>query len=223
LWPFSSWPANCEALCAFSQHSLTYSRMSWGNSASNHTYSRTMFTSSKHNASPPLPSSTQLSANSFPLGTDPSTSTFELWPSNGSDASLPEQYVGAHAGRRNSGFNLRARSDTSMSASSSWAAETPPSTAGNDTASRRISQDIHHLAGQSFMDINGTKRSIFRGKKGKRASSSFASSLNSNEVEEMDVGSKRASILRRTKKSNSQSEGSGECFSFCTTLTCLFS
>ncbi|KAF1957585.1 hypothetical protein CC80DRAFT_47780 [Byssothecium circinans] len=160
------------------------------------------------NKSSPLPSSKQSSVDS--LVTDISASNSNLWPSLTSDTSsyadVPSpEHSGAHASKRNSVFNLRNRTNTSTSTNSSFVAVTPPNMQSHESTPHRLSQDIRQLAGQSFMEINGAKRSFFGGKKGKRLSGSFASSLHSPESEEVDGGGKRMSVLRKAKRPSNQS------------------
>ncbi|CAI6333934.1 unnamed protein product [Periconia digitata] len=168
-------------------------------------YSRPVFVSHKKNA---LPESVQSSVDSL-VTIDPSVSA-----SPGSDASSytdqpsPERHTGAHMAKRNSVFGLRNRSNTSNSTTSSSGPLNSSTTAGHDNASHRLSQDLRHLAGQSILEMNSAKRSIFRGKKGKRASGSFAPGSPPQPQEEADAILKRTSVLRKTKRPSLPSETS---------------
>ena len=202
LWPSRPLLTSCGALCAPFPTYICQLRAP---------KIQAMFMFNKNNA---LPRSRQSSIDS--LVTDPSvsTSTSDAWVSQCSDASSygempsPEHRARVHPGKRSSVFNLRSRSNTASSATSSFVSLTPSTMAGPDTSSHRSSQDLHHLAGQSFMDFPGSKRSIFRGKKGKRLSGHFSPSFTVEEGEEADVGSKRASVLRKSRRATNQSESS---------------
>jgi hypothetical protein len=60
---------------------------------------------------------------------------------------------------------------------------------------------------QNQKEVAGSRRSLFRGKRGKRLSETMATSMG---VDETDAGEKRNSILRKGKKANHQSEDSGK-------------
>lgn len=173
-----------------------------------------MFAFNKNHA---LPGSRQSSIDS--LVTDPSTSasTSEVWVSQCSDTSSygelpsPEQHTGGHAAsKRSSVFTLRSRSNTTNSIASSFVSVTSPSMAGQDGSSHRASQDVRQLAGHSFMDLQAGKRSLFRGKKGKRLSGALSPSFIMNENEETDASTKRSSVLRKNRRQANQSESSRE-------------
>ncbi|KAF2637775.1 hypothetical protein P280DRAFT_96352 [Massarina eburnea CBS 473.64] len=155
------------------------------------------------NKNSPNPGSKQSSSDSLVI--DPSASTSDLWASNTADTSSyadvpsPNQQPGPNPERRGSLFNLRNRSNTSTSTSSFAQPLASPNMATPDNTS-------HRLSGQSFMEINGGKRSLFRGKKGKRLSGSFSASMKSSEIEEIDTGDKRTSVLRKSRKSSNASE-----------------
>jgi hypothetical protein len=174
-----------------------------------------MFTHHKNIA---LPTSRQSSVDSLVTVPSSSTSASDLWVSQSSNAtshgdiSSPERHTGPIPGKRSSVFNLRSRSNTTTSTASSFVSIAPPSMSGHDNSSRRSSQDLRHLAGQSFMELQAGRRSLFRSKKGKRLSGSFSPSFSSFEIEEVDAGTKRTSILRKTKRSNTQPERSRESF-----------
>ncbi|CAO2649340.1 Nn.00g067250.m01.CDS01 [Neocucurbitaria sp. VM-36] len=54
----------------------------------------------------------------------------------------------------------------------------------------------------------GTKRSLFRGKKGKRLSETVTSSIGAVDYQEPDAAGKRTSVLRKGRRQNNQSESS---------------
>lgn len=162
-----------------------------------------MFTLNKNNA---LSASTQSSVDSLVTVPSASTSTSDLWVSQCSTASSyadppsPERRLGSSSGKRSSVFNLRSRSNTATSTASSFVSIAPPNMAGYDNQSRRGSQDLRNITGQSFMDLHTSRRSIFRGKKGKRLSGSLSPSLSSPEFDEVDATGKRISILRKSRR-----------------------
>ncbi|KAF2463715.1 uncharacterized protein BDR25DRAFT_106650 [Lindgomyces ingoldianus] len=170
-----------------------------------------MFLFNKNNA---LPRSRQSSIDS--LVTDPSTSTSastsDVWVSQSDVSSYgempsPEQRERTHPGKRSSVFNLRSRSNTATSTSSSFVS-VPSDMTGTDDPSQRSSQDLRNLAGHGFLELSGGKRSLFaRGKRTKRQSSQYFPGYNVNEIEETDSGNKRATVLRKGRRSN-VSEGS---------------
>jgi hypothetical protein len=180
-----------------------------------------MFMFNKNNA---VPRSRQSSIDSPVPGTSPSTSistststaasTLDPWVPQASDAfsfkdnhSL-EQRTQVRPGNRSSVFNLRSRSNTATSTTSSFVSLVPPGMAGPDTSPHGSSRDYRHLAGQSFMEFPASKRSLFRGKKGKRLSGQFSPSFNIDDVEKVESVSKRDSVLRRGRKMMNNSEDS---------------
>ena len=58
------------------------------------------------------------------------------------------------------------------------------------------------------MELPGSKRSLFRGKKGRRLSGQFSPSLDVDEIEKVESVSKRDSVLRRGRKIINHSEDS---------------
>lgn len=173
-----------------------------------------MFLFNKSNAAP---GSRQLSIDS--LVTDPSTSTLastsasEAGVSQCSDASSyvempsPEQRERPLTGKRSSVFTLRSRSNTTNSTMSSFVSVSP--VMARPDSSRRTSQDLHHLAGQSLSELSGAKRSLFtRGKRGKRLSGNFSPTFDLEGSEEADSRGKRVSVLRKSRRGVNQSEGS---------------
>jgi hypothetical protein len=183
-------------------------------------YIQAMFMFNKTNA---VPRSRQSSIDSPVPGISPSTSistststaasTVDAWASQGSDATSfgdmpsPEQRTRARSGKRSSVFNLRSRSNT-VSSTTSFGSLVPPGMAGSDTSSHSPSRDYRHLAGQSFMELPGSKRSLFRGRKGKRVSDQFSPSFGVDEIEKVESVSKRDSVLRKGRRIMNHSEDS---------------
>ncbi|KAF2004442.1 hypothetical protein P154DRAFT_43799 [Amniculicola lignicola CBS 123094] len=162
-----------------------------------------MFMFNKNNA---VPGSSQSSIDSRVTDPSTSTSTSDAWVSHSSDVSSygdlpsPERQERSFSGKRTSVFNLRSRSNTATSLSPSFTSFSSSMT--SDT--KRSSQDLKHFAGHSFMELSGTRRSIFtRGKKSKRASGQFDGIV---EDEEADIVAKRTSLLRKGRKGGNQSE-----------------
>jgi hypothetical protein len=58
------------------------------------------------------------------------------------------------------------------------------------------------------MELPGSKRSLFRGKKGRRLSGQFSPSFDVDEIEKVESVSKRDSVLRRGRKMINHSEDS---------------
>ncbi|KAF2679592.1 hypothetical protein K458DRAFT_393720 [Lentithecium fluviatile CBS 122367] len=170
-----------------------------------------MFT---HNKTNTLPASRQSSVDSLVTVPSSSTSASDLWVSQCSTASSygdlpsPERHTGTAPGKRSSVFNLRSRSNTATSTTSSFVSIAPPSMAAHDGSSRRSSQDLRHFTGHSFMELNAGRRSLFRGKKGKRLSGSLSPSFSSPDIDEADAGTKRTSVLRKNRRPNNLSERS---------------
>ena len=164
-----------------------------------------------------LPRSRQSSIDS-PV-TIPSTfSTSDLWVSHeNSPAShgamhSPERHNKAQINKRSSVFNIRSRSNTAISTTPSLMSLSHPDMAEHDTSLHDPPPDHRILTDSSQMEIPGimTRRSLFRGKKGKRLSESVVSSIDSIEYKEPDVGGKRTSVLRKGRRANNQSEGSSK-------------
>ncbi|KAF2114798.1 hypothetical protein BDV96DRAFT_85321 [Lophiotrema nucula] len=166
-----------------------------------------MFMFNKSNA---LPRSRQSSIDSLVTDPSTSTSTSDVWVSQSSETSSygelpsPEQRDRPYAGKRASVFNLRSRSNTATSMTPSVASF---STMTGVDGSRWTPQEYRHTAEQSL--IEGGKRSLFaRGRRGKRSSGHISSSPTVDESEELDIGSKRASVLRKSRRGVHQSEAS---------------
>ncbi|KAF2176275.1 hypothetical protein K469DRAFT_607634 [Zopfia rhizophila CBS 207.26] len=162
-----------------------------------------MFLFNKNNA---VQHSRQSSIDSLVTVPSTSASTSDAWVSQCSDASCfgempsPEQQERTHPTKRNSVFNLRSRSNTATSTASSFMSLTSGMT-GTESPSHRSSQDLRHFAGQSLLELPGAKRSLFaRGKKQKRQSGRISPGYGAYEREEVDVGNKRASVLRKGRR-----------------------
>ncbi|KAF2028997.1 hypothetical protein EK21DRAFT_68705 [Setomelanomma holmii] len=167
-----------------------------------------MFVSHKSDASP---QSGQTSME-FPVGAVPPASSSDPWNAQSLDDStngatqLPEQRHRAYSGKRISVFNLRARSNTATSTISSFTSLSPSSMARGE-APRPGSPFVFLPEGSHGpVEQSGYRKSLFRGMKGKRLSESVSSSMIVTEFQEMDVGDKRTSVLRKAKRRNNQSE-----------------
>jgi hypothetical protein len=167
-----------------------------------------MFTSHKSDAPP----RSRQSSVDLPVGPASPASPSEPWtsqcpedPTNGPMQS-PVQRHRAYSGKRSSVFNLRARSNTATSTSSSFIPLSTPEMAQAE-ASRPGSPFVLLHGGQhGLVEQPSYRKSLFRGKKGKRLSESVSSSMIVTEYQDMDLGDKRTSVLRKTKKRNNQSE-----------------
>jgi hypothetical protein len=95
-------------------------------------------------------------------------------------------------------FNLRSRSNTAASMSSSVLSLSPSGTSYNE------SRPGTPLALHD--ELSGSRKSLFRGKKGKRLSESVSSSMMLAEFHEKDAGDKRISVLRKVKRWNHQDD-----------------
>ncbi|KAF1939293.1 hypothetical protein EJ02DRAFT_258697 [Clathrospora elynae] len=119
----------------------------------------------------------------------------------------PEQQHKFHAAKRSSVFNLRSRSNTASSTTpsllslghsdmaehdASWYGPLPgPGQAGNES--------------QKESSVIGPRRSLFRGRKGKRLSEAVVSGIDVGECEG-DGSARRMSILRKSRRQHSQAE-----------------
>jgi hypothetical protein len=149
-----------------------------------------MFASQKNNA---FTASTQSSVDSLVTSKSTSTSVSDVGASQSSEHSSygephsPEQRIGPTSGRRHSVFTLRSRSNTATS-TTSYASPSSPNMSAHDASS---------------------SRSIFKSKKGKRSSGSFSHHSHTHDNDEPQVGTRRSSMLRKTKKPAEQPESSG--------------
>jgi hypothetical protein len=156
-----------------------------------------MFTFHKSDA---LTRSRQSSVDSpvFEISTPPTTS--DAWgsqyfeASHSQDMHSPEQRRRAQPAKRNSVFTLRSRSNTATSIASS----VPPSPRSTADGAPEASFPFQG-ASQSYFEHHGQKRSMFRGKMGKRLSDSLGPGPASDENQD-DAGKKRSSFLRNRRK-----------------------
>jgi hypothetical protein len=158
--------------------------------------------------------SRQSSVDSQATGSTTFIATSDLWTDQCSRSSSrvamhsPEQQPRVYPARRSSVFNLRSRSNTGnsmtpslLSLGHSDMAEHEPSWNGSPPRTRQVGS-------QNQKEAAGSRRSLFRGKRGKRLSETMATGV--GVVDETDAGEKRNSILRKGKKANHQSEDSGK-------------
>lgn len=154
-----------------------------------------------------VPRSRQSSVDSQATGThasafgqDPWTDQRSMSTSHGG-AHSPEQHHRFNPARRSSVFNLRSRSNTATSLTPSLLA-----LGQHDMADHESSW--HDKAHQS----STSRRSLFRGKKGKRLSETGV--IGGDEHEE--VSDRRTSLLRKSRRGTNQSEDSCKwlCYQF---------
>ena len=168
-----------------------------------------MFTSHKSDAPP---RSRQSSVDSPVTGPSSPTSPPEPWPSQCFDdypygaMQSPEQRPRAYCSKRSSVFNLRSRSNTATSTVSSLS----PLGMGHDE-SRPGSPFFLRQYGHQETEPSASRKSLFRGKKGKRLSESVSSSIILTEYQDMDMGDKRTSVLRKGKRRNNQPDAPRKC------------
>lgn len=105
----------------------------------------------------------------------------------------PERRPRAASGRRTSVFTMRSRSNTAASTASSIMST---DTATHHYASPKSPTSLRH---PSHSRPDGPRRSMFRGKMGKRLSESIGGGMEVDDYQEVDVGKKRASFLRKRK------------------------
>ncbi|KAF1915619.1 hypothetical protein BDU57DRAFT_557724 [Ampelomyces quisqualis] len=173
-----------------------------------------MFTSHKLDA---LPLSTDLSTD-FSVTIPPSsTSTIESWTSQHLDdppygaMQSPEESYRPYYSTRSSVFKLRSRSNTGASIKSTVLTVSPIDMSHNDS-SRPGTPLILHQCGTGDSELLGSRRSFFRGKKGKRLSDSVSSNLVCAEYQGKDPGDKRMSMLRKVRRRTDPSDESSEGF-----------
>jgi hypothetical protein len=165
-----------------------------------------MFTSHKSDAQPrSRQSSMDLSVSGLPSA----ASSSEPWSSQGIDdtphayhamQTSPEQRHRAYSTKRNSVFNFRSRSNTGASTISVLSlspamSEYDGSRPGTATTFHQQEQSGHH-------ERSGSRKSLFRGKKGKRLSESVSPNPLVPEHSERDGGERRMSMLRKKKSIN---------------------
>lgn len=122
----------------------------------------------------------------------------------------PEQKHRAYPSKRSSVFNLRARSNTATSSASttpSLMSSYDPDMTYAQSSRPESPTSFEHAGHQAYVELSGARRSIFRGGRGKRLSTSGSASIVMAECQELDMSSnKRTSVLRKGK------EPPGTCF-----------
>ncbi|KAJ8115393.1 hypothetical protein OPT61_g2949 [Boeremia exigua] len=114
----------------------------------------------------------------------------------------PERRRRAATGKRSSVFNMRSRSSTAASTASSIMAPNHNDAAAYDHTSPNSPPPLRHVSSQSRLDNASSRRSMFRGKMGKRLSESIGAGVDVDDFQETDAGKKRASFLRKRKGTN---------------------
>ncbi|KZM19518.1 hypothetical protein ST47_g9368 [Ascochyta rabiei] len=97
---------------------------------------------------------------------------------------------------------MRSRSNTAVSTTSSILSSGPADMASYDHTSPDSPPALRHVGSHSRLDQTGPRRSIFRGRMGKRLSESIGTGVDIDEYQEADAGRKRASFLRKRKGTN---------------------
>ena len=123
----------------------------------------------------------------------------------------PERRRRAPSGRRGSVFNIRSRSNTAASTASSIISSGHADVATYDHSSPGSPPALRHVGSQSRLDNSGPRKSMFRGRMGKRLSESIGTATDLDDYQEVDAGRKRASFLRKRKGTN-ESEAYRECY-----------
>lgn len=173
-----------------------------------------MFTSHKTDAPPLL---RQLSTDSSVTGPPSTASTSDPWTSQYLDErsygamQSPERSHRPYPSKRSSVFNLRSRSNTGAS-TTSVQSMSPPSMSYHDAS--RPGTPLILQYGSSENELPGTRRSLFRGKKGKRLSDSVSSNMIVAEYQGKDASDKRTSVLRKVRRRNNPSEQIRECYAW---------
>jgi hypothetical protein len=102
-------------------------------------------------------------------------------------------------------FNLRSRSNTATSMTPSLLSLSHPEMAEHDASPPESWQaEI-----KSQKETTGSRKSLFRGKKGKRLSETVATTMGVD-AREGDTNERRTSILRIGRRGNNQSEDTGK-------------
>jgi hypothetical protein len=114
----------------------------------------------------------------------------------------PEQRPRAASTRRSSVFNMRSRSNTAASTASSIMSSSHPDMAAYDHNTPGSPNTLRHIPSHNRLDNNGTRRSMFRGKMGKRLSESIGGGVDANDYHDGEAGRKRSSFLRKRKGTN---------------------
>lgn len=152
--------------------------------------------------------SRQSSVDSQAIGPTIPTASSDFWSEQFSTHSThpgmhsPEQHR-AHPARRSSVFNLRSRSNTATSMTPSLLSLSHSEMADHEASWHGSPPGHRHTSNKSHKESTGSRRSLFRGKKGKRLSETPM--INVDEFEG-DVSERRSSILRKGKRSEDASK-----------------
>lgn len=111
----------------------------------------------------------------------------------------PEQRRQAASARRSSVFNMRSRSNTAASTTSSIMPSSHPDMAAYDHGTPGSPNTLRHVPSHSRLDNGVPRRSMFRGKMGKRLSESIGGGIDANDFPDGEAGRKRSSFLRKKK------------------------
>ncbi|KNG47213.1 pak-box p21-rho-binding protein [Stemphylium lycopersici] len=154
--------------------------------------------------------SRQSSVDSQATGPQGSTFGQDIWPdqqpmsSSHAGGHSPELQHRFNPARRSSVFNLRSRSNTATSMTPSLLSLNQPDMADHETSWHGSPPGNHQGSGKSHQST-GSRRSLFRGKKGKRLSETPIIGVDEHEG---DVSDRRTSILRKSRRGTNQSEDS---------------
>jgi hypothetical protein len=157
--------------------------------------------------------SRQSSIDSEAIGPTSSTAGSDIWPDQYSMSSShvgshsPEQHYRGYPARRSSVFNLRSRSNTATSMTPSLLSLSHPDMAEYESSGSPPGS--WQAGNKSQKESTGTRRSLFRSKKGKRLSETVVTTTGVDEYEG-DNNERRASILRKGRRGNNQSEDAGK-------------
>jgi hypothetical protein len=181
-----------------------------------------MFTSHKGDAQPrSRQSSMELSASRHPSSAAPS----EPWasqciddPSNAYNAmqSSPEERYRSYSGKRSSVFNLRSRSNTAASTTSTMLSSSPSGMSEHDISRPGTSLTLHQQEQAGHGERSGSRKSFFRGRKGKRLSETVSTSMIVTDSQDQDGGERRMSLLRKNKKTNQFEQACKHSINHCT-------
>ena len=179
-----------------------------------------MFSFHKTDASRSRQSSVDSQATGPNFPTTSSESWLEQYPTHSSHAGMhsPEQQPRAYPARRSSVFNLRSRSNTATSLTPSLLSLSHSEMAEHEGSWHGSPPGHRQIGNRSHKEATGSRRSLFRGKKGKRLSETPM--INVDEYEG-DANERRSSILRKSKRFNSQAEDAGKWQFPNTEPTCL--
>lgn len=127
--------------------------------------------------------------------------------SHGTPREVHEQPQTAYSSKRTSVFTLRSRSNTAASTAPSLLSLSHPEMAEHEPAVHDSTPSLRHVGSMSQIEPSGSvsKRSLFRGKKGKRLSETVPSSIDASHYK--DVG-KRSSVLHKGRRPHESSANS---------------